>query len=149
MTSILEGVVKRGTGKKLRDLKVPIAGKTGTTNNNFDAWFIGFSSDLVVGVYIGFDKPQSLGKYETGSKAALPVFKDFIKNALYKDDFRPFNIPADIYFAPVNYDTGEQESFTNNKSIIEAFKLDDINRMSNNLEKGNIYDNLIKFRQFY
>ena len=104
---------------------------------------------MVVGVYIGFDKHQSLGKYETGSKAALPVFKDFIKNALYKDDFRPFNIPADIYFAPVNYDTGEQESFTNNKSIIEAFKLDDINRMSNNLEKGNIYDNLIKFRQFY
>ncbi len=149
MISILEGVVKRGTGKKLRDLKVPIAGKTGTTNNNFDAWFIGFSSDLVVGVYIGFDKPQSLGKYETGSKAALPVFKDFIKNALYKEDFRPFNIPADIYFAPINYDTGEQESFTNNKSIIEAFKLDDINRMSNNLEKGNIYDNLIKFRQFY
>ena len=62
MTSILEGAVKRGTAKKLRDLKVPLAGKTGTTNKNYDAWFIGFSSNLVVGVYIGFDNPKSLGK---------------------------------------------------------------------------------------
>ena len=74
MTSILQGVIKRGTGKKLKDLKVPLAGKTGTTNNNFDAWFIGFSSDLVVGVYIGFDNPKTLGKYETGSKVALPIY---------------------------------------------------------------------------
>ena len=74
ITSILSGVVDRGTGKKLRSLNVPLAGKTGTTNNNFDAWFIGYSSNLVVGVYVGFDKPKSLGKYETGSKAALPCF---------------------------------------------------------------------------
>ena len=79
MTSILEGVVKRGTGKKLRDLKVPLAGKTGTTNKNYDAWFIGFTSNLVIGVYVGFDNPKTLGKYETGSKAALPIFKDFIE----------------------------------------------------------------------
>ena len=84
-----------------------MAGKTGTTNNNFDAWFIGYSSDLVVGIYVGFDNP-SLGKFETGSKAALPIFKDFIKNALYKDDFKDFSIPNDIYFAPINYDTGKQ-----------------------------------------
>ena len=77
VTSILSGVIKRGTGKKLRDLNVPIAGKTGTTNNNFDAWFIGFSSNLVVGVYVGFDGPKTLGKFETGSKAALPIFKKF------------------------------------------------------------------------
>ena len=79
MTSILEGVVKRGTGKKLRDLKVPLAGKTGTTNNNYDAWFVGFTSNLVIGVYVGFDNPKTLGKYETGSKAALPIFKDFVQ----------------------------------------------------------------------
>ena len=90
MTSILEGVVKRGTAKKLRDLKVPLAGKTGTTNNNYDAWFIGFTSNLVIGVYVGFDNPKTLGKYETGSKAALPIFKDFVKNALYKEDFKEF-----------------------------------------------------------
>ena len=84
MTSILEGAVKRGTAKKLRDLKVPIAGKTGTTNKNYDAWFIGFSSNLVVGVYIGYDNPKSLGRYETGSKAALPIFKEFVKNPFLK-----------------------------------------------------------------
>ena len=78
MVSILEGVVDRGTGKKLRDLRVPLGGKTGTTNNNYDAWFIGFTSNLVIGVYIGFDNPKSLGKYETGSKTALPIFKSFI-----------------------------------------------------------------------
>ena len=83
MTSILEGAVKRGTAKKLKDLKVPLAGKTGTTNNNFDAWFIGYTSNLVIGVYVGFDSPKTLGKYETGSKAALPVFKDFVKGALF------------------------------------------------------------------
>ena len=68
VTSILKGVVARGTGKKLKDLNVPLAGKTGTTNNNFDAWFIGFNSNLVIGVYVGFDTPKTLGKYETGSK---------------------------------------------------------------------------------
>ena len=84
MTSILSGAVKRGTAKKLKSLQVPLAGKTGTTNENYDAWFIGFSSNLVVGVYIGFDNPKSLGKFETGSKAALPVFKNFVENALLK-----------------------------------------------------------------
>ena len=69
MVSMLSGAVERGTAKKLKSLNVPIAGKTGTTNDNFDAWFIGFSSNLVIGVYIGFDSPKTLGKYETGSKS--------------------------------------------------------------------------------
>ena len=97
MTNILSGAVERGTAKKLRILNVPLAGKTGTTNDNYDAWFIGFSSNLVVGVYIGFDNPKSLGKYETGSKAALPIFKDFVENALFKNDFKDFKIPKNIY----------------------------------------------------
>ena len=79
MTSILSGAVQRGTAKKLKSLNVPIAGKTGTTNNNFDAWFIGFSSNLVIGVYVGFDNPKTLGKFETGSKAALPIFKILLR----------------------------------------------------------------------
>ena len=150
MTSILEGVVKRGTGKNLRDLKVPIAGKTGTTNNNYDAWFIGFSSNLVIGVYIGFDNPQSLGRYETGSKAALPVFKNFIKKALFKEDFKQFNIPEGIYFAPIDYDTGKENDFNNPKSIVEVFKEKDINKLQNkNIDTVDNYDKLIKFRQFY
>ena len=84
ITAILSGAVERGTAKKLKSLKVPLAGKTGTTNNNYDAWFIGFSSNLVIGVYIGFDNPKTLGKFETGSKAALPIFKTFIENSLLR-----------------------------------------------------------------
>ncbi|MDC3021308.1 PBP1A family penicillin-binding protein, partial [Pelagibacteraceae bacterium] len=122
ITSILEGVIKRGTGKKLRTLKVPLAGKTGTTNKNFDAWFIGFTSDLAIGVYIGYDEPKTLGKFETGSKAALPIFKEFIERALYKEDIKPFKSPSNIYFFPIDYKTGEYVSFTNKKAIIEAFK---------------------------
>ena len=106
MTSILQGAVQRGTAKKLRSLKVPLAGKTGTTNDNYDAWFIGFSSNLVIGVYIGYDNPKTLGKFETGSKAALPIFKDFVEKALYKEDFKEFQIPENIYLTSLNYDTG-------------------------------------------
>ena len=106
MTSILQGAVQRGTAKKLRSLKVPLAGKTGTTNDNYDAWFIGFSSNLVIGVYIGFDNPRTLGKFETGSKAALPIFKDFVEKALFKEDFEEFKIPENIYLTSLNYDTG-------------------------------------------
>ncbi len=150
MTSILEGVVKRGTGKKLRDLKVPIAGKTGTTNNNYDAWFIGYTSNLVIGVYIGFDNPKTLGKYETGSKAALPIFKDFVKNSLFKEDFKEFKIPEGIYLTSLNYDTGNKSSLGKKNTIIEALKERDINNIHNNkLISSSSYDKLIKFRQFY
>ena len=81
ITSLLEGGFKEGL-LKLRKLKLNLAGKTGTTNENTDAWFIGFTSNLVIGVYLGMDNPKSLGKYETGSKTALPVFENFIKKRL-------------------------------------------------------------------
>ena len=148
--SILEGTVQRGTGKNLKDLNVPLAGKTGTTNNNFDAWFIGATSNLIVGVYIGFDNPKTLGKYETGAKTALPIFKKFVSQALYRDEFKPFTAPKEIFFSAINYDTGKKEKFSNSKSIVEAFKLRDIEKMrNNNLNKDLNYDSLIKFRQFY
>ena len=150
ITSILEGAVKRGTAKKLRDMKVPIAGKTGTTNNNYDAWFIGFTSDLVIGVYVGFDSPQSLGKYETGSKAALPIFKDFVKNAIFKEEFKEFDIPKGIYLTSLDYDTGTKSSLGEKNTIIEALKFKDINNIDNNkLISIGSYDKLIKYRQFY
>ncbi len=150
MTSILNGAVERGTAKKLKSLKVPLAGKTGTTNNNFDAWFIGFSSDLVIGVYVGFDNPKTLGKYETGSKAALPIFKDFLENALFKDDFKDFKIPNNIYLTSLNYDSGLKSVPGDKNTIIEALKIEDINNTNNNnLISINRHDNLIKFRQFY
>ena len=74
MVSILKGAVERGTAKKLKNLNVPIAGKTGTTNDNFDAWFIGFSSNLVIGVYVGFDNPKTLGKFENRIKSSFTNF---------------------------------------------------------------------------
>jgi penicillin-binding protein 1A len=150
ITSILEGVVKRGTAKKMKDLKVPLAGKTGTTNNNFDAWFIGYTSNLVIGVYVGYDNPRTLGKYETGSKAALPIFKDFIKTALYMEDFKEFKIPKGIYLTSINYDNGLKSSLSDKNTIIEALKFKDINNIDNNeLISLNSYDKLIKYRQFY
>jgi len=148
--SMLEGTVQRGTGKKLKDLNVPLAGKTGTTNDNFDAWFIGATSNLIVGVYIGFDRPKTLGRYETGAKAALPIFKNFVSQALYKDEFKSFSAPEEIFFAAINYNTGKIENFSNPNSIVEAFKLSDIEKMkNNNLDNDLNYDSLIKFRQFY
>ena len=150
MVSILSGTVERGTAKKLKILNVPIAGKTGTTNDNYDAWFIGFSSNLVIGVYIGFDNPKTLGKFETGSKAALPIFKDFIENALFKEDFNDFKIPANIYLTSLNYDTGLKSSSGDKNTIIEALKTKDINNINNNnLISINGRDTIIKFRQFY
>ena len=150
ITSILEGVIKRGTGKKLRTLKVPLAGKTGTTNKNFDAWFIGFTSDLAIGVYIGYDEPKTLGKFETGSKAALPIFKEFIERALYKEDIKPFKSPSNIYFFPIDYKTGEDVSFTNKKAIIEAFKEKTVQDIKvKNLSIGENYGKYNKFRRFY
>ncbi len=81
---MLEGAVQRGTGRRLKDLNLDLAGKTGTTNKNTDAWFIGFTSNLVIGVYVGFDEPRSLGRYETGAKTAMPIFKTFVKKLLKK-----------------------------------------------------------------
>ena len=150
MTSILRGAVQRGTGKKLKNLNVPLAGKTGTTNDNYDAWFIGFSSNLVIGVYIGYDAPKTLGKFETGSKVALPIFKNFVENALFKEDFQDFKIPENIFLTSLNYDTGLKSSPGDKKTIIEALKKQDILSIENNNSISfNGRDTLIKFRQFY
>ena len=150
ITSMLEGVIKRGTGKKLKNLNVPLAGKTGTTNEYFDAWFIGFTSDLAIGVYIGYDTPKSLGKFETGSKTALPIFKKFVESAIYKEDMKPFKIPENIYFFPVDYDTGNITSFSEAKAISESFKENSLKEINlKNLGLGKNYDKFKKFRRFY
>ncbi len=144
ITSLLEGVVKRGTGKKLRDLNLNLAGKTGTTNENTDAWFIGFTSNLVVGVYVGMDNPQSLGRYETGSKTALPIFKNFIKSAIKKSDARPFKVANGITMMVVDPSTGQKAKFSSKNTILEAYKsknvIDGVILYSNNnrLDSNNI-----------
>ncbi len=144
ITSLLEGAVKRGTGKKLKDLNLNLAGKTGTTNKNTDAWFIGFTSNLVVGVYVGMDNPQPLGKFETGSKTALPVFKNFIKKAIKKSEARPFKVAEGITMMVVDPSTGQKAKFSSKDTILEAYKssnvIDGVILYSNNnrLDTNNI-----------
>jgi len=131
LTSILQGVVERGTGKKLKKLGLNIAGKTGTTNENTDAWFIGFTSNLVIGVYVGMDNPEPLGKYETGSKAALPIFEEFVKKAIKKSEARPFKVADDMTLMVVDSLTGEKAKFTSKNTIIESYK-------SKNVSEGKV-----------
>ena len=122
ITSILEGVIQRGTGKKLKKLKLNLAGKTGTTNKNTDTWFIGFTSNFVIGVYVGMDSPEPLGKFETGSKTALPIFESFVKKAVKKSEARPFKVADDITMMIVDSNTGQKAKFTSKNTIVESFK---------------------------
>ena len=149
MTSILEGVIQRGTGKRLKDLNLQLAGKTGTTNNNTDTWFIGFTSNLVVGVYVGYDSPKKLGKYETGSKTALPIFKDFITKAVNKYEARPFKIAKGIKMMVIDTETGKKADFGSKQTIIESYKKEKIENQiysSNDNYKLNKYKkNILKF----
>jgi penicillin-binding protein 1A len=122
MTSMLEGVVQRGTGTAAKALGKPIAGKTGTTNDYHDAWFIGFSPDLVVGVYIGYDKPRSLGRGETGGALATPIFVDFMTPVLADTPAIPFRVPPGMNFIPIDRKTGMQATAGGPGVILEAFK---------------------------
>ena len=142
ITSILEGATKRGTAKKLKDLNLDIAGKTGTTNKNTDTWFIGFTSNLVVGVYVGYDEPKTLGKFETGAKTAMPIFKSFITQAIKKENTRPFKVPENITLMVVDSQTGQKVSFTSKKTLIESFKKEKINENFDvNLKNSNGFNN--------
>jgi penicillin-binding protein 1A len=122
MVSIMEGVVQRGTAQKLKVLERPIAGKTGTTNDEKDAWFIGFTPDLVVGVYIGFDNPSPMGHGETGGNVSAPVVRDFFKEALADQPPVPFRAPPGVKLVRVNLKTGLPAGTGDPKAIMEAFK---------------------------
>ena len=122
---MMEGVIKRGTGRKLKNLNLYLAGKTGTTNKNMDAWFLGFTSKIAIGVYVGFDEPKSLGKYETGGKAALPIFKKFVQKVVKKQETIPFRIPKNINFVRVDVDTGLPPKLNAKNVIYESFKPED------------------------
>jgi len=120
MVSMLEGVILRGTGRKVKSLERPLGGKTGTTNDSKDAWFVGFSPTLVVGVYIGFDIPKSLGNGETGSSVAVPIFKKYMEEILKNKPKTPFRVPSGVSFVKINPSTGLP---TNDKDgIIEVFR---------------------------
>ena len=121
IVSILEGVVQRGTGVVVAQVGKPLAGKTGTTNDSRDTWFIGFSPDLVVGVFVGFDAPRSLGKKETGASVAAPVFRDFMALALADIPGTPFRIPPGVRLVRVNAQTGMPAQPGERGVIFEAF----------------------------
>ena len=112
----------KGTGKRLEKLELNLAGKTGTTNENTDAWFIGFTSNFVIGVYVGMDDPSPLGKFETGSKTALPIFENFIMKAVKKSDARPFKVPNGITMMVVDPITGDKAKFSSKNTIVKAYK---------------------------
>ena len=122
MVSMLEGVVKRGTGRRIAKTGLVLAGKTGTTNDNTNAWFIGFSPDLVAGVYVGYDLPRALGKRETGTSAAVPIFQQFMAAALENEPKIAFRRPGGINLIPVHSETGERVKASDPNAVIEAFK---------------------------
>ena len=122
MVSMLEGVVKRGTGRSIQKLGLVVAGKTGTTNDNTNGWFIGFTPDLAIGVFIGYDKPRPLGKHETGSTVAVPIFGDFVMRSQIDKPNIPFRRPNDIHVIPVHAETGERVLPREKGAILEIFK---------------------------
>ena len=127
IVSMLEGAVQRGTGRRVAQPGRPLGGKTGTSNESRDAWFIGFSPDLAVGVFVGFDTPIPLGRrpwggQEQGASVAAPIFKEFMQRALADKPAIPFRTPPDIRMVRIDAKTGKRASSSSGKVIVEAFK---------------------------
>ena len=122
VTSLLEGVIQHGTGSAARKVKKPLAGKTGTTSEERDAWFMGYSPNLVVGVYVGFDDPIPMGRAETGGRVAAPIFADIMQRALADKPAIPFRIPPGINFVKIDGDTGKLAGSGTQHVVLEAFK---------------------------
>ena len=119
---MLEGVVQNGTGTAVKAVGKPLAGKTGTTNDERDAWFVGFSPDLAVGVYVGYDTPKPMGRKSTGGHLAAPIFRDFMKLALQGKPAIPFRVPPGIQYMPINPQTGQRAQLGDETVLLEAFK---------------------------
>ena len=122
MVSMLQGVVDRGTGIRVKAVGKPLAGKTGTTNDSLDSWFVGFSPDLAVGVFVGFDSPRTLGRLETGGSIAAPIFRDFMAAALANQPATPFRTPSGIRLVRIRSESGEVAQGRERDVIVEAFK---------------------------
>jgi penicillin-binding protein 1A len=122
IVSLLQGVVQRGTGRSVLAVGKPLAGKTGTSNEAKDTWFVGFSPDLACGVFVGFDNPRTLGKYEQGATVAAPIFRDFMKGALADVPPTPFRVPPGIELISTDAITGKPAGSSDPNAIMEAFK---------------------------
>jgi penicillin-binding protein 1A len=122
IVSLLEGVVQYGTGVSVKAVGKPIAGKTGTSNESKDTWFVGFSPDLACGVFVGFDNPRTLGRREQGATVAAPIFRDFMKAALADQPPTPFRVPPGIDLVSVDRTTGAPATPGSPHSLMEAFK---------------------------
>ncbi|MFH2066396.1 MAG: PBP1A family penicillin-binding protein [Pseudomonadota bacterium] len=122
MTNLLEGVVKSGTGRRVRELKRPVAGKTGTTNNLFDAWFVGYTPNYVTGTWVGYDEEQNMGKGETGARAASPIWLGFMQRILEDKPVRVFEVPNDVVFVKIDADTGKLPIPESRRTVFECFK---------------------------
>ena len=136
VVSMLRGVVERGTGRRISEVDKPLAGKTGTTNEERDTWFIGFSPDLAVGVFVGYDDPVPLGRHETGSSVSAPVFRDFMADALKGQPAIPFRTPPGIRLVRVNARTGLPIRPGETNVILEAFKEGTVPDSSTNVIEG-------------
>ncbi|MCA9773366.1 MAG: penicillin-binding protein, partial [Myxococcales bacterium] len=121
MTSLLTGVINEGTGRRARELGRPLAGKTGTTNESQDAWFVGYSPDIVVTTWVGYDKDRALNSRETGAKAALPIWMDFMRVALDGTPIEPFKVPEKIVFRKIDAETGLLPGTGTKQTRVEAF----------------------------
>jgi len=121
IVSMMQGVVEHGTATKVRMQGRPLAGKTGTTNDSFDAWFVGFSSNLAVGVYVGFDQPRTLGGREAGGSVAAPIFSAFMKKAWTRKPGAPFKVPPGLEFVRVSRTTGLLPERGDGNVVLEAF----------------------------
>lgn len=124
IVSMTEGVVQRGTATVVNSLGIPLGGKTGTTNDYKDAWFVGYSPDLVVGVWAGFDQPRSMGEAETGGRIAAPIFRDFMRDALRNVPPAPFRIPAGVRLVRIDSQTGMLPGPETTATLLEAFRPD-------------------------
>ena len=122
MTSLLESVVKSGTGHRVKALGRPVAGKTGTTNNLYDAWFVGYTPRYVTGVWVGLDEEGSLGKGETGSRAASPIWLGYMQHILKDKPVRVFNVPEGVVFAKIDAETGLLPIPESKQTLFECFK---------------------------
>jgi penicillin-binding protein 1A len=123
---MLEGVVLRGTGQRVKTVGKPVAGKTGTSNDEKDAWFIGYTPDLTVAVYMGYDQPRPMGEGSTGGELAAPIVADFMQMVLKDKPATPFRVPSGVQLIPIDPNSGQRAAYGDPNVILEAFKPGDI-----------------------